>query len=86
MAARLRSRCLVVECDRPAAIRGLCRKCYLAARHAMLTEVVTEEELIAAKLLKPPHTTPQSDFRSQLEQLLAKRRTVKRCEPKSQSA
>jgi hypothetical protein len=79
---RRRAKCLVNTCDRDATHCGLCHKHYLAARRVMSKGEATEQELIEVNLWRPPHTTPQGDFRQQLAKSLAERRTP-RCESRS---
>lgn len=83
---RLQEKCLTKTCQRAADVCGLCRKCYLASLRARNKGEVTTEELIELKMLKPKHSKPQSEFHSQLVDLLARKRKSKQCQNESKSA
>lgn len=65
-------------CPRRSELRGLCRKCYQAARYAMQTGKVTEQELVDAGAMAPAYNVAQSDFGDLLGDLLARR--IKPCQ------
>ncbi len=45
--------CLIEECSRQRATRGLCRGCYQAALRWINLEVITDEELVKLGLMLP---------------------------------
>lgn len=69
-------------CQRRAEIRGLCRKCYQAAKYAMRQKKVTEQELVDGGLLDPAYGKAKSEFGDLLGDLLSRR--TKRCQGRSE--
>ena len=53
-----------------AATRGLCTACYQAARYAIRTGQITDEELVEDGLMRPRHMAATSPFRGRLAELL----------------
>jgi len=63
-------RCIIQDCDREAAARGLCATCRAASKAAINNGSVTEEELIREGMLLPEQTRgrkARSKFAQQLE-------------------
>lgn len=60
--------CLIPGCDLPAATRGMCGKCYQAAKRNISQDNTTWEELIEAGLALPAPSTHSGMLMSAIEQ------------------
>ena len=61
-----KKRCLTKNCDAEAKFRGLCSKCYQAARRA-IEKGADEEALIEANLILPGQNSRKAEWTAQAE-------------------
>jgi predicted amidophosphoribosyltransferase len=62
-------------------IRGVCSRCYQAARYAIEIGETTDEELVSLGFWLPAYSRPRSEMRSGLADYLS-RKKGRQCHPK----
>lgn len=70
----IKKKCLVNNCQRAEASRGLCQSCYNTARKMIKNKEATEQEFIEKGMMRPSQLESSSNFRQQFE--LAPKRSL----------